>query len=57
MKTEKQAEQLAGEVRQLKLIITQLEKRIAEARPHMEAIERHRRTNETQVIDYVYENK
>ena len=57
MKTEKQAEQLAGEVRQLKLIITHLEKRIAEARPHMEALERHRRTNETQVIDYVYENK
>ncbi len=56
-RAQERVKELERKAIELELLIQQLQKRVDEARPHMEAIERHRRTNETQAIDYVYENK
>ena len=50
-------ERLQSEHKRLVILVEHLQKKVDEARPHMIALERARRTNETQTIDYSYEVK
>ena len=52
-----QLDRLKAENARLKILIENLQRRVDEARPHMAALERDRRTNKTQTIDYSYEVK
>jgi hypothetical protein len=56
-RAEQRVKELERKAREMELIIELLQKRVDEARPHMTAIDAHRRTNETLVIDYNYEVK
>lgn len=50
-------ERLEAEHKRLVILVEHLQRKVDEARPHMIALERARRTNETQTIDYNYEVK
>ena len=52
-----QLDRLKAENARLKILIEHLQKRVDEARPHMAALERDRRTQATYTIDYSYEVK
>ena len=50
-------DRLNAEHKRLCILVEHLQKRVDEARQHMIALERDRRTNKTQTIDYNYEVK
>ena len=50
-------DRLNAEHKRLCILVEHLQRRVDEARPHMIALERDRRTNKTQTIDYSYEVK
>lgn len=50
-------DRINAENRRLHILIEQLQRRVAEARPYMTAIDERRRTNGTQTLDYTYDVK